>query len=94
MSAASDVADYLRKAGCTVWVTGSNHKARATKGLPDLFVLHEKLGVCVCFEVKAGGDRPREAQRQRKAEWEAAGGLWVFGYLEEARALLKAAGIL
>jgi hypothetical protein len=94
MSAASNVATYLRDMGCTVWITGSNQRSRIARGFPDLLVLHEKLGGVIAMEVKAQGDRPREAQRQRKAEWEAAGGLWVFGYLDEARALLKAAGII
>jgi hypothetical protein len=49
----------------------------AAVGFPDAVAVLGPNGLAIALEIKSGGARLSAAQKRCRAEWEAAGGLWL-----------------
>ncbi len=94
MSAQSTVAALYRAVGCSVYITSQNRTSHVSRGLPDMFILHPRFGRCVAHEHKRRGEAITAYQQTFALEWEASGGYYVRGDLDDARQFLVAHGFL
>lgn len=79
--------------GCTVYSTSQARPSRVAKGLPDLYVVHPRIGGW-WHEVKREGGRQSPGQVAFQQEMQRCGVAYVLGGLAEAQAFLHTKGIV
>ena len=85
---------YAYKAvGCTIYSTQQFRPSRQALGLPDLYLVHPRLGG-FWHEAKRPGGRQTPVQRAFQATVEEAGVDYVLGGVEEAMAYLERRGLV
>ncbi len=87
------VARFYASCGCHVYSTSQYRASRMAIGIPDLYVVHPRIGG-FWHEVKRPGGKQSDGQHLFQVEVEAAGVGYVLGGIDEAQAFLTARGLL
>lgn len=87
------VARFYASCGCHVYPLSQYRPSRVAIGIPDLYVVHPRIGG-FWHEVKRPGGKQSDGQHVFQVEVEAAGVGYVLGGVDEAHAFLTGRGLL